>query len=597
MFNKKVFLLIVVLSSTLIFPTVFAQTGTGVEVGGILDTNTTWTQENSPYEITETIQIPAGVVLTIEAGVTVSFSGEGNMFLVDGEIHAQGTANNKIVFEGNGADIFFSILTSDCSLSLDYCVFDNGNRLLSVDESVGQVILRHSKITNIPEVSDLYHWYQPCFIEYNLFIDAAGFAFYNWFGEDSGATMHVRYNAVKSNSEVFVIVSPNVHGQGYVVQFNSFVDVDGTILAVNSGLGDTVDITATENYWGTTDTSIIDSLILDKNDAIDRPEAIVYSPILDAPHLDGAILPIMVSFDYSPITVYADVEIDFDASASFAEYSAITSYAWNFGDGTVDTLVDATATHTFTEAGDFEVVLTVTDEFGFKNSTSVSVSVLEDTEAPVTTDDYDENWQTSDFTITLSAVDEETGVAETYYKINDGPTKTVSDDGQPLIDEEGADNELEFWSEDNAGNIEDAQVLSEIMLDKTNPTIGAPTATPETDIQENQDVTIAVQVSDALSGVKTVTLSYSTNDGTSWTDVSMALNSTTGLWQAVIPGQAIWTNVNYKISSHDLAGNLATSDEAHVFSYEVIPEFAPELIVLVFAVLTLGVVVLRKKFT
>jgi len=592
MLKKSVFFLIVVLLSTL-FPIAFAQTG--VEVGGILDTNTTWTQENSPYLITETIQIPEGITLTIEAGVTVSFSGEGDMFLVDGEIQAQGTAGDKIVFEGNGADNFFNILTSECSLFLDYCVFDNANRLLSVDESVSQVILRHSLVTNISSASDLYHWHEACFIEYNVFIDAAGFGFMNWFGKDSGATMYVRYNVVKTNSEIFVIFSPNVYHQGYVVQYNSFVDVDETIFAVNEGLGDSIDITATENYWGTTDAIIIDSLILDKNDEINRPETIDYSPILDAPHPEGAILPIMVSFDYSPSAVYADGEIGFDASASFAEYSGIANYTWNFGDGTVEILDDATTTHIFAATGEYDLVSTITDEFGFQNSTSVSITVLEDTVPPVTTDDYDEDWQTSDFTITLTAVDDETDVAETFYKINNGTTKTVSDDGQPLMDEEGSDNELRFWSEDLAGNVEDVEVVSDITLDKTKAVIGDPTATPQTDIQENQDVTIAVNVSDSLSGVDTVTLSYSIDNKTSWSDVSMSLNSTTELWEGVIPGQAIWTNVNYKISAYDLAGNLATSDEADIFSYDVIPEFAPTVILLAFSVLTLGVFVLRKK--
>jgi len=235
----------------------------------------------------------------------------------------------------------------------------------------------------------LYHWHEACFIEYNVFIDAAGFGFMNWFGEDSGATMYVRYNVVKTNSEIFVIFSPNVHHQRYVVQYNSFVDVDGTIFAVNEGLGDSIDITATENYWGTPDTTIIDSLILDKNDEIDRPEAIEYSPILDAPHPEGAILPIMVSFDFSPSAVYADGEIGFDASASFAEYSNIANYTWNFGDGTVEILEDVTITYVFTETGEHNIVLTITDDFGFQNSTSVSVTVLEDTGPPVTTDDYD----------------------------------------------------------------------------------------------------------------------------------------------------------------------------------------------------------------
>jgi hypothetical protein len=428
--KKTVFFLLAALLSTLVFPAVFAQAGSGVEVAGILDSSTTWTLENSPYEITETIQIPEGVVLTIEPGVTVTFSGEGNMFLVGGAVQAEGTVDEKIVFQGTGADNFFEVVDYEGSLTLDYCVFDGAQHLWAIGDGVDQVILRHSEIMNVAEHSGLVHWRKPCYIEYNLFINSGGFGMYNWFGTDLNAKMYIRYNAVKANSDVFVSCSSSVYGLGFVIQYNSFVDVEGTLLSVFTGLG-TWDITATENYWGTTDTQIIDSLINDKRDDISLPVEIEYSPFLTGPHPDGAILPLTVGFEYSPDELYVDVEFEVDASASFAEYSSIANYTWDFGDGTVETLDESVTTYSFDTAGDYAIFLTVTDEYGFQNSTSTTVTVLDDTNPPVTTDDYDGDWQSSDFTITLTAVDEETGIAETYYKINNGTTKTVSDDGQP----------------------------------------------------------------------------------------------------------------------------------------------------------------------
>ena len=73
---------------------------------------------------------------------------------------------------------------------------------------------------------------------------------------------------------------------------------------------------------------------------------------------------------------------------------------------------------------------------------------------PTTSHDYNGTWYTSNFSITLTATDHESDVNKTYYQINDGPIKTVSADGQPLITEEGADNTLTYWSVDNAGNQE-----------------------------------------------------------------------------------------------------------------------------------------------
>jgi len=93
--------------------------------------------------------------------------------------------------------------------------------------------------------------------------------------------------------------------------------------------------------------------------------------------------------------------------------------------------------------------------------------------SPTTTHDYEGLWHTTDFTINLTATDDLSGVAETYYKINDGPTKTVSVDGHPRITTEGANNTLEYWSVDNAGNEELHKILTGIKLDKTAPTANA----------------------------------------------------------------------------------------------------------------------------
>ena len=77
--------------------------------------------------------------------------------------------------------------------------------------------------------------------------------------------------------------------------------------------------------------------------------------------------------------------------------------------------------------------------------------------------------------LTDEYVDFMSGVAETYYRINDGPTKILSVDGQPNITVEGSNNTLEYWSVDNVGNEElPHKILTGIKLDKTSPTIGTP---------------------------------------------------------------------------------------------------------------------------
>lgn len=97
----------------------------------------------------------------------------------------------------------------------------------------------------------------------------------------------------------------------------------------------------------------------------------------------------------------------------------------------------------------------------------------EDLIPPNTVDDYDGLWHSTDFAVTLTAADDMSGVAGTYYKINDGSTKTVSANGQPLITNEGSNNKLEYWSIDHAGNGESHHVLTGIKLDKTSPKANA----------------------------------------------------------------------------------------------------------------------------
>ncbi len=71
-----------------------AQTGTNVT--GTICSDTTWTPANSPYTFTGIVDVPQGVALTIEAGVTINI---GLYCLqVDGTLRAQGNSTDLINF-------------------------------------------------------------------------------------------------------------------------------------------------------------------------------------------------------------------------------------------------------------------------------------------------------------------------------------------------------------------------------------------------------------------------------------------------------------------------------------------------------------------
>ena len=68
------------------------------EVSGNITEDTTWTLENSPYIVTDTVQVYAA--LTIESGVEVRFNTDAGL-TIGGELNAIGTEDQKIIFTSN----------------------------------------------------------------------------------------------------------------------------------------------------------------------------------------------------------------------------------------------------------------------------------------------------------------------------------------------------------------------------------------------------------------------------------------------------------------------------------------------------------------
>jgi len=183
--------------------------------------------------------------------------------------------------------------------------------------------------------------------------------------------------------------------------------------------------------------------------------------------------------------------------------------------------------------------------------------------APTTIDDYDGEWHTQDFTVHLTANDNLFGVAETYYKINDEPTKTVSADGQPLITTESADNKLEYWSVDKAGNKESHHILTAIKLDKTAPT-GSITINNNATYTTSTLVTLTLTATDDTSGVHQVRYS---NDGI-WDTEPWETPSPTKTWTLLLGDGT--TPVYYQIK--DKAGLISTP-----YSDTIILDTAPPI--------------------
>jgi hypothetical protein len=113
---------------------------------------------------------------------------------------------------------------------------------------------------------------------------------------------------------------------------------------------------------------------------------------------------------------------------------------------------------------------------------------------------------------------------------------------------------------------------------------------PANNVQPLQNVTVRVNVTDYGSGIKNVTLWYSTDNGTSWTIRNMTalpiLSDTWITYEATIDGYENCTWVTYKIIAYDNAENNATKDNnGYGYQYHVIPEY-PSTLILVFIMAT-----------
>src|SRR5579871_6044782 len=88
------------------------------------------------------------------------------------------------------------------------------------------------------------------------------------------------------------------------------------------------------------------------------------------------------SFFFSPTAPNQNDAVLFDGSAS-TDDGSIVSYAWNFGDGNVETDPGPRASHSYSLPGTYNVVLTVTDNQGLSASTDPQQVKVGASTAPV----------------------------------------------------------------------------------------------------------------------------------------------------------------------------------------------------------------------
>lgn len=234
------------------------------EVGGIIDADAVWSAEQSPYTIGDPVQIAENVVLTIDAGVEVlRNSSSENLIEIWGEMVAVGTDDMPIKFNGTNFEV-----EEDGSLRLEHVEAHEGDIAVSGYGSQS-LIIRDSYLEDFDTVS-------------TFIIASAEIARTIFNGIDS-------VSITGANNTSFINNYFFNHGEPLIaytsvrdtlsITGNTFADAGKVVFEVRENFSGG-DIDASGNYWGTVDVEIIDSMILDRTDNLNRSGTINYQPIL-----------------------------------------------------------------------------------------------------------------------------------------------------------------------------------------------------------------------------------------------------------------------------------------------------------------------------
>jgi hypothetical protein len=159
------------------------------------------------------------------------------------------------------------------------------------------------------------------------------------------------------------------------------------------------------------------------------------------------------------------------------------------------------------EGASLSVSESIPDQAG--NTASATIDHIRIDRTPPTTtasvpDPLASGWYAGPVDVTLSASDALSGVAATYYRVDGGDRQTVGPDGKLTVSG-GGTHTVTFWSEDQAGNVEDATIPGHsitISIDNIPPTI-TPNRVPAANSfgWNNTAVTVSFACADAESGI------------------------------------------------------------------------------------------------
>jgi len=334
-FAKRIILVV------LIFISFLPSLASAIDVGGIIDAECIWSLAGSPYTLTSRVQIAEDILLTIEPGVVIK--GQGFDIEVFGTLKAVGNDACKVTFQDVG--VYYAVRPGWItlpSINIQFCEFNHCKLLTNT--SGGTLILSNSKIRDSRQ--ELMCSASYATIESNTFIASTPENYFmikidslrNDYYIEKNIFIGVDVTFTIRNHKVFIrnnafygdctltLAASEEYMDSVIFEYNSLLCTENiALLYPGSGY-----LPAMNNFWNTTDTRIIDTMIYDKNDDPDYGSPlgyVEYLPILIMPHLDTPILlPIANAGDDQIMDEGITVILNGSNSTDYS--STIASYRW-----------------------------------------------------------------------------------------------------------------------------------------------------------------------------------------------------------------------------------------------------------------------------
>lgn len=245
------------------------------EVGGIIYADTTWSADGGPILLASDVQIAEGATLTIGEGVEIrrkASSGDcARIQVFDGAtLSVQGTSVSPVLLkEGVSIQSVSGVININHARLTGQC----GHLL-------GGATMRNSVVeSNTQVIFDSPPYGQLTVIEFNVIRARVAL----FLGDNDIFRNNLIEQFPGTSGTNNFLISIDIDSVGlYQFEDNSFIDFYAEGFRIDLG----IDGTAANNYWGTTDTTVIDDIIYDRSDDLTEWHFLEYLPILTEPHPD-----------------------------------------------------------------------------------------------------------------------------------------------------------------------------------------------------------------------------------------------------------------------------------------------------------------------